>query len=151
LHVLRDAYTTKVADKGLNVPAALALYDTLLRFLIQAVEAVLVVSIVAAVWLYLAGPSWIGRFIRRWGQRGEDWIAHGINRTTLRFGPVPRFTNRYGTWFVVAAGVLAAFGLLLSPTISTAVWLSVGVLFVMLVVGVLARLRQTTTLQTPAA
>jgi hypothetical protein len=151
LHVLRDAYTTKVADKGLNVPAALALYDTLLRFLIQAVEAVLVVSIVAAVWLYLAGPSWIGRFIRRWGQRGEDWIAHGINRTTLRFGPVPRFTNRYGTWFVIAAGVLAAFGLLLSPTIASAVWLSIGVLFVMLVVGVLARLRQTSTPQAPAA
>jgi hypothetical protein len=148
LNVVRDAYTNKVADKGLNVPAAQALYDTLLRFLVQAVEAVLLVSIVAVVWLWLAGPGWVGRFIRRWGQRGEDWIAGLINRTTLRFGPVPHFVNRYGTWFVVAAGVLAAFGLLMSPTVTTAVWLSIGVLFVMLVVGILARLRQT---GTPAA
>jgi hypothetical protein len=40
---------------------------------------------------------------------------------------------------------------LLSPTIATAVWLSIGVLFVMLVVGILARLRQTDSSQAPAA
>ena len=69
-------------------------------------------SIVAAVWLWLAGPGRVGTFVRRWGRRGEDWVADRINRTTWRFGPVPRFTAGYGRWIVVVAGSLAAFGLL---------------------------------------
>ena len=115
LNAVRSAYTNEVANKGLNVPAALVLYDTVLRFLVQAVEAVLVVSIVAVLWLWLAGPGWVGTFLRRWGRRAEDWLANRINRTTLRFGPVPRFAARYGTWIVILAGILAAFGLLLGP------------------------------------
>ncbi len=53
------------------MPAALALYDTLLRFLLQAVEALLLVSIVAAVWLWLAVPGRVGTFVRRWGLRAR--------------------------------------------------------------------------------
>jgi len=143
LNAVRTAYNNEVANKGLNVPAALALYDTLIRFLVRAVEALLVVSIVAAAWLWLAGPGRVGTFVRRWGRRGEDWVADRINRTTLRFGPVPRFAARYGVWIVVVAGVLAAFALLNSPTIAAALWLSAGVLLVMIVVGIFARLRQT--------
>jgi hypothetical protein len=143
LNAVRNAYTNEIANKELNVPAALALYDTLLRFLVQAVEALLLVSIVAAVWLWLAGPGRVGTFVRRWGRRGEDWAADRINQTTWRFGPVPRFLARYGMWIVIAAGVLAAFALLNSPTITTALWLSGGILLVMVVVGILARLRQT--------
>ena len=142
LKLLRDGYSNQVANKGLNVPAALALYDTLLRFLVQAVEALLIVSIVAAVWLWLAGPGRVGTFLRRWGRRGEDWIADRINQTSLRLGPVPHLTARYGAWIVAVVGIIAAYGLLLSPTIATAVWLSIGVLLVMFVVGIMARLRQ---------
>ena len=145
LNAVRSAYTNEVANKGLNVPAALALYDTLLRFLIQAVEALLIVSIVAAVWLWLAGPGRVGTFVRRWGRRAEDWAADRINRTTWRFGPVPRFVAHYGMWIVVVAGILAAFALLNSPTIAAALWLSAGVLLVMVVVGILARLRESGT------
>ena len=143
LNAVRSAYTNEVANKGLNVPAALALYDTLLHFLVRAVEALLVVSIVAAVWLWLAGPGRVGTFVRRWGRRAEDWAADSINRTTWRFGPVPRFSAHYGMWIVIVAGVLAAFALLNSPTIATALWLSAGLLLIMAAVGVLARLRQT--------
>lgn len=143
LNAVRNAYTNEVANKELNVPAALALYDTLLRFLVRAVEALLLVSIVAAVWLWLAGPGRVGTFVRRWGRRGEDWAADRINRTTWRFGPVPRFVARYGMWIVIVAGVLATFALLNSPTIATALWLSAGVLLVMILVGILARLGQT--------
>jgi hypothetical protein len=142
LNAVRNAYANEVANKALNVPAALALYDTLLRFLVRAVEALLLVSIVAAVWLWLAGPGRVGTFVRRWGRRGEDWVADRINRTTWRFGPVPRFFARYGMWIVVVAGVLAALALLNSPTIATALWLSAGVLLVMILVGILARLSQ---------
>ena len=142
LNAVRNSYTNEVANKELNVPAALALYDTLLRFLVQAVEALLLVSIVAAVWLWLAGPGRVGTFVRHWGRRGEDWAADRINRTTWRFGPVPRFVAHYGLWIVLVAGVLAAFALLNSPTIATALWLSAGILLVMVVVGILARLRQ---------
>jgi hypothetical protein len=143
LNALRDAYSNQVANKGLNVPAALALYDTLLRFLVNAIEALLTVAIVAAVWLWLAGPGRVGTFLRHWGRRGEDWIAKQINRTRLRFGPVPHFVARYGVWIVAVVGVVAAYGLLVSPTIAAAVWLSIGVLLVMLVIGILSRLRQT--------
>ena len=143
LNAVRNAYTNEVGNKGLNVPAALALYDTHVRFLVQAVEALLLVSIVAAVWLWLAGPGWVGSFVRRWGRRGEDWVADRINRTTWRFGPVPGFTAHYGIWIVVVAGVVAAFALLNSPTIATALWLSAATLLVMVAVGVLARLRHT--------
>jgi hypothetical protein len=139
LNALRNTYTNQVANKGLNVPAALSIYDTLLRFLVRAIEALLLVSVVAAVWLWLAGPGRVGSFLRGWAQRGERWIADQINRTRLRFGPVPRFTARYGSWIVIVAGVLAAYGLLLSPTVAIALWLSAGVVLVMLVVGILAR------------
>ncbi len=144
LSAVRDRYQNEVANKGLDVPAALALYDTLLRFLIQAIEALLTISIVAAVWLWLAGPGRVGTFLRRWGSRGEDWLAGRLNRTNLTFGPVPRFTARHGRWIVIGAAILAAFGFLLSPTIASALWLSAGVLLVMIIVGILARLRQTT-------
>lgn len=143
LNAVRNAYTTEVANKGLNVAAALTIYDTLLRYLVQAVQALLLVSIVAAAWLWLAGPGWVGTRLRRWGGRGGQWIADRMNQTTLRFGPIPYFITRFGTWIVIAAGILAAFGLLLSPTIATALWLSAGVLLVMLAVHILARLRQT--------
>jgi hypothetical protein len=143
LNAVRNAYTNEIANKGLNVPAALALYDTLLRFLVQALEALLLVSVVAAVWLWLAGPGRVGTFVRRWGRRAEDWTADRINRTRWRFGPVPRFTARYGMWIVIVAGVLAAFALLNSPTIATALWLSAAILLIMAVVGILSRLRQT--------
>ena len=143
LNAVRNAYTNEVGNKGLNVPAALALYDTLVRFLVQAVEALLLVSIVAAVWLWLAGPGRVGTFVRRWGRRGEDWVADRINRTTWRFGPVPGFTAHYGIWIVVVAGVVAVFALLNSPTIATALWLSAGTLLVMVAVGIVARLRHT--------
>jgi hypothetical protein len=143
LNAVRDAYTNDIANKGLNVPAALAIYDTLLRYLLQAIEALLLVSIVAAVWLWLAGPGRVGTFLRRWGRRGQVWSADRIDRTALRFGPVPRFTARYGRWIVLVAGILAAYGLLLSPTIATALWLSAGVLLLMIVVGILGLLRQT--------
>jgi hypothetical protein len=145
LSLLRDAYSNQVANKGLNEPAALALYDTLLRFLVQAVEALLVVSIVAAVWLWLIGPGRVGTFLWGWGRRGESWIANRINRTSLRFGPVPQFAARYGRWIVAGVGIVAAYGLLRSPTIATAVWLSIGVLLVMIIVGILARLYHTET------
>ena len=143
LNAVRNGYSNQLANKGLNVPAGLVLYDTLLRFLVQAVEALLIVSIVAAIWLWLAGPGRVGTFLRRWGRRGEDWIAGRINRTRLHFGPVPHFTARYGGWIVAVVGIVAAFGLLASPTIATAVWLSVGVLLVMIIVGILSRLHPT--------
>jgi hypothetical protein len=142
LNAVRNAYTNEAANKGLNVPAALVVYDTLLRFLVQAVESLLLVSVVAAIVLWLAGPGRVGTVLRRWARRTAVWIANRIDHTGLQFGPVPRFTARYGIWIVALAGVLAAYGLLVNPTIATAVWLSAGVLLVMLIVGVMARLRR---------
>ncbi len=140
LNAFRGTYENQVANRNLNVAAALSLYDTLLRYLVNAIEALLIVAAIAVIWLWLAGPGRVGRFLRHWGMRGEQFLADRLDRANVRFGPVPRFLRRFGTAIIIVAGVLAAFGLLSSPTIAVAVWLSVGMVMLMLVVGMLARI-----------
>ncbi len=140
LNAIRNAYENDVANRNLNVPAALALYDTLLRYLVHAIEALLIVCVVAIVWLWLSGPGRAGRFLRHWGQRAEQAGADWLERTKLRFGPVPRFAARFGTAVNIGFAVLAAWAFLRSPTIGLALWLSAGIVVIMLIVGTLARL-----------
>ncbi len=141
LKAVRGAYENDVANHNLNVPAALALYDTLLRYLVQAIQALLIVGVVAMVWLWLAGPGRVGRFVRRWGERGEQSVADRLERTNLRLGPVSEFADRFGTAVIIGFAILAAWGFLRSPTIGLALWLSAGMVAILLLVGTLARLR----------
>jgi hypothetical protein len=140
LKAVRSTYLNDVANRNLNVPAALALYDALLRYLVQAIEALLIVGVVAIAWLWLAGPGRVGRFLRNWGQRAEQSVADRLERANLRFGPVPRFADRFGTAVLIGFANLAAWGFLRSPTIGLALWLSAGMVVILLIVGTLARL-----------
>lgn len=140
LNAVRGAYENEVANRNLNVPAALALYDTLLRYLLRAIQALLIVAVVAIIWLWLAGPGRVGRLLRHWGQRAEQSVADRLERTNLRLGPVSRFAARYGTAVIIGFAILAGWGLLRSPTIGLALWLSAGMVVSMLIVGTLARL-----------
>jgi hypothetical protein len=140
LTAVRASYENEVANRNLNVPAALALYDTLLRYLLRAIQALLIVAVVAIIWLWLAGPGRVGRLLRHWGQRAEQSVADRLERTNLRFGPVPRFVARYGTAVIIGFAILAGWGFLRSPTIGLALWLSAGMVVIMLIVGTLARL-----------
>ena len=122
------------------MPAALTLYDTLLRYLVQAIEALLIVGVVAVVWLWLAGPGRVGRTLRRWGRRGEQAVADRLDRAGLKVGPVARFAARFGTPLIIGLGLVAGWGLLRSPTIGLALWLSAAMVLLILIVGTLARL-----------
>jgi hypothetical protein len=140
LGAVRRAYESEVAARGLNVPAALAMYDTLLRFLAQAFQALLVVSVVAIVWLWLAGPGRVGQALRRWGRRAEEFVAGRLGAGNLRLDPVARFARRFGTAIIVGFAILFAWLFLRGPTIGLALWLSAGMVVIMLIVGTLSRL-----------
>lgn len=139
LGVFRNTYQNSVANQGLNVPAALSLYDTLLRFLVRAVVALLVVGLVAAVWLWLAGPGVAGRFLRRWIGRGERALAEGLDRTSLRLGGTRRFAARFGTLVIAVLGAVAFWYFLLAPSVGRAAWLAAIIVVLMIVRGILVR------------
>jgi hypothetical protein len=139
-HIARNRYEDQIAARGLNVPAFSAAYDTILRFLVTAVETWLAVVLILAVWLFLAGPGRIGRGLRRLVARGEDLAGTGIARAGWHPTGLARFLRRYGRWLAVALGVLAAIFMLFFPTVATAIWVSVAAIVLLLAYGILVRI-----------
>ena len=127
LNGVRGTYENEVANRDLNVPAALALCDTLLT-LPRVGDRGAPDRRRCRRRLALAGRpgSRRGRTLRRWGRRGEQAVADRLDRAGLKFGPVARFAARFGTPVVIGLGLLAGWGLLRSPTIGLALWLSAG-------------------------
>jgi hypothetical protein len=136
----RNRYEDQIAARNLNVPAASAAYDTVLRFLVHALQTWLVVALIIAVWLYLAGPGRVGRGVRGLLGRGEQFAGDGIARAGWRPTGAARVLRRYARWLGWALGIAAALVLLFVPTVAAAVWLSVGALVLLIAYGILVRI-----------
>lgn len=140
LSAAREAYVHQVQTKNLNVPAATTIYDTILRFLVTAVWTWLILTVIIAIWLFLAGPGKIGTGLRRLVGKGEEITGRAIARAGWRPVGLSGYIHRYQRWFFAGLGVLAAVILLLNPTVATAVWLSVIAIVLLLAAGILARI-----------
>jgi hypothetical protein len=141
INVGRNVYSSDVSSRNLNVPAALAIYDAVMRYLIIALRALVVVCVVAVLWLWLAGPGRAGRGVRAVGARGEDLIAGQLGK--LHWHPlelVGAFLSRWRTPVVVVIGALVSWAFLAGPTVASAIWLSLLMVVVLVVIGSLARL-----------
>jgi hypothetical protein len=138
--VVRDRYEDQVAAQNLNVPAATAVYETLLRFLVTAVQTWLVLALIIAVWLFLAGPGYLGRGLRRLVGKGEDLAGASIARAGWHPTGIAQFLRRYFRWLAWGLGLIAAIIMLFSPTVATAIWLSVIAVVLLLAAGIIMRI-----------
>ncbi len=138
--VLRSKYEDQVAAENLNVPAATAIYETVLRYLVTAVQTWLVIMVIAVLWLFLAGPGRIGRGARGLVARGEDLAGGAIGHAGWHPTPVGNFLHRYGRWLGWLLGAAAILILLFWPTVATAIWLTVIALILLLAAGIFMRI-----------
>lgn len=137
--IARNRYTDQVAARELNVPAATSIYNTLLRYLVDAARTWLVLMIIIVVWLFLAGPGRIGRGLRSLVGKGQGYAGAGIARAGWHPTAIARFLTRYARWLAWALGIAAAVILLFFPTVPVAIWVSVAAVVLLLAYGILTR------------
>ena len=104
----RDMYLTNLPEFVRRADAAAVIYDTLVRFFIQALRVLLAIGVVLLAGAWLVGPSAPARRVRGWWDallgRGGTGIGH-----TVDLGPVPSSVARHlGMLRVVILGAAAA-------------------------------------------
>jgi hypothetical protein len=127
---LRRAYLDGVPPDVLPLPAAETLYDTVVRFLREAVRAAFLIGLVVAAGAFLTGPSVTATTVRRWLVSGFAVARGGLKNLGVGLEDATRWGMRY-------AGLLrglvvgAAFVVLLVERYRTpelVMWLTIGVL-----------------------
>ncbi|MEW1909478.1 hypothetical protein AB0442_13630 [Kitasatospora sp. NPDC085895] len=138
LTAFRAVYLDRL-PAGVDQDAASAVYDTLVRYLRDAVRLVVVLGVLAALGAWLSGRSRSAGAVRGLWEAGLGGVRTAAGRMGLRPGPVGRFVHRFKArlcWAAVGAAVLV---LLLwdRPTAEVAVWLGVALLAVLAAVELL--------------
>lgn len=140
LAALRDYYLDRLPPTVQSPQAVAQVLETVSRNVREVVTLLVVVALLAAVAAFLAGPSRFATALRGTVNRGIDGLARALSHSGIPFGPVPGFTARYRAAAAPLAIVLAAVILLFNPGLDTVLWLTVGVLVVLALVEVLARI-----------
>lgn len=141
ISVGRHVYTNQLTGKGLDVPAGLAIYDQVAKYLVLALRALVVVCVVAVIWLWLAGPGRAGRGVRRLGGRGEDLLATQLGKIHWKpMASIGGFVARWRAAILIVLAALVSWWFLAGPTVASAIWLSLLMVVLLILVGALARL-----------
>ena len=140
LAVVRTYYLNHLPDNA-SPDAAKVLYDTMVRFLVAALQTLVVLFLIVAVLAWVMGPSRPARVIRRGVDALLDAGGRGLARTGVPLGPVPAFLARWRTPIVIVVTLLALLILwqLRTPGIGGVVWVTVGALAVLALVEIVAR------------
>ncbi|MFL6074884.1 MAG: hypothetical protein ACJ73S_15920 [Mycobacteriales bacterium] len=135
----REVYLDRLPATVRSRAAAAAVYDTVLRYLVAALEALVAIAVLTAVASWLAGPGWLPRAARDTG--GRVLAAAGRALPAAPLGPVPAAARRYRRGVELAAVVLAAVAAvaLLRHGAGAPLWLAAGVAAVAVTVEILAR------------
>jgi hypothetical protein len=107
LAIFRSIYLGSV-PASLPADAAAALFDTLVRFIKQALRVLLLVGLIVAAGAFLTGPSVTAVRIRAGVASGIAWIRRRGERAGLHAGPVGTWTYAHRTALRVSAVALAA-------------------------------------------
>jgi len=107
LAIFRSIYLSSI-PASLPADAAAALYDTLVRFIRQALRVLLLVGLIVAIGAFLTGPSVTAVRIRAAFGSGIAWIRQSGERAGLRTGPVGTWTYAHRNVLRVCAVALAA-------------------------------------------
>jgi hypothetical protein len=136
LTIARGVYLNSVPSSVLPSDAAGVLYDTLIRFVREALRALLVVGLIVAAGAFLTGPAAAAVSIRRAVRSGIGRVRDLGERRGLRTGPVGDWTATHKTVLRVAAVALVAliFVFVGEPTLALVIWL---VLLLLVALGVI--------------
>jgi hypothetical protein len=107
LLIFRNVYLGSL-PASLPSDAAAALFDTLVRFIKQALRVLLLVGLVVAIGAFLTGPSAAAVRIRAAFGSGIAWLRRRGERAGLDTGPVGAWTYAHRTMLRVCAVALAA-------------------------------------------
>jgi len=135
----RETYLSNLPSQVTNTAAAAAVFDALVRFLLQAFRVLLALGVVVLFAAWVAGPSRAATWIRTVWDRALGRSSSGIGGT-VELGPVPVFFARHLGAIRGAIAVLAAAALVLwtRPTGKVVVLIAVVALVVLAVTQVLA-------------
>ncbi|WP_282206138.1 hypothetical protein [Kitasatospora fiedleri] len=129
LSVFRTVYLDKL-PADVDQAAAMAVYDTLVRYLRAGIRMVLALGVVIALAAWLTGPGRrAGRVRRLWGS-GLGAVRQAAEGLGLRLGPVGRLVHRWKSWLGWGAVVVAAVVLLTwsYPTAAVVLWMALVLL-----------------------
>jgi hypothetical protein len=132
LLVARGAYLNSVPSNVLSSDAAAAAFDTLVRFIKEALRVLLLVGLIVAVAAFLTGPSVTAVRTRAAFSNGLGWIRSSGEHHGLSTGPLGRWTYAHKTVLRVCAVGLAALIFVFwgRPTVGVVI----GIVVVLLVV-----------------
>jgi hypothetical protein len=140
LALARHRYLNAVPPAQLPPDAAAVLFDTVIRFLREALRAIALVGVVIAAGAFLTGPSVTATAVRRFCIRVADLTRFGLSRLGLHMPAVSKWVApRAGT--IRAVAVAVGVVLLIVPAYLTpaiVAWVVLGLLVVLFVVAVLA-------------
>ncbi|MFF0389225.1 hypothetical protein ACFYS8_11065 [Kitasatospora sp. NPDC004615] len=134
LTVFRALYLDKL-PADVDQAAAMAVYDTMVRYLRAAVRMLLALGIVIALAAWLTGSGRRAGWVRQLWQAGLGAVRRAAEGIGMRLGPVGRFVHRRKAWLgwgavLVAAIVLLTWGY---PTAVVVLWIAVVLLAVLAV------------------
>ena len=109
----RDMYLANLPEVVQRADAAAVIYDTLVRFFVQALRVLLAIGVVLLAGAWLVGPSSVARRMRGWWDALLGRGSSGIGNT-VDLGPVPAFVARH-------LGVLRAV-ILIAAAFTLVVW-----------------------------
>ena len=141
LAIARRVYLDSVPSGVLPQDAAVAIFDTVVRFFREAIRAAGVFGLVFALGAFFTGPSVTATKTRSVLAAGIAAIRRGVASIGLRMQSVYEWTSAHATW--LRAGVVLAAGLVLVfwgnyRTAQLVLWLTVAVLAGLLIVQFLA-------------
>ncbi len=145
LSIGRSVYLDNLPSTVQSPQAAEVLYDTLLRYLVTALQAALVAIIVLILAALLAGPSRLARWIRHQIGRALDAAGQGLRRTGAwgaGVGGAVTTIRRPVELLLGALGVVI-FILANQPSPASVLWLTFGIVVVIIIVEILARMAST--------
>ena len=108
LTIARSIYLNSVPNNLLPSDAAAVMFDTLVRFIRQALRTLLVVGLVVAIGAFFTGPSVTAVRTRHGFSSGLAWVRTSGEHAGLRTGPVGRWTYAHRTALRICAVALAA-------------------------------------------
>jgi hypothetical protein len=137
----RTIYLNSVPPATLPSDAAAALFDTLVRFIKEALRTLLVVGLVVAVGAFFSGPSATAVQTRSAFRSGFGWIRQRGQRAGVSTGPVGEWTYTHRKALRVSAVALAALIFVFwgRPTAAVVILIAVLLLVVLGLIELIGR------------
>lgn len=141
LLIARGIYLNSVPSSVLPSDAAATMFDTLVRFIRQALRTLLVAGLVVAAGAFLTGPSTTAVQIRRGCGSAFGWVRGVGERGGVSTGPVGRWTYAHRRALRIVAVTLAALLFVFwgQPTAMVVIFIAVLLLVVLALIELIGR------------